>query len=236
MWLTLLTASVLGLVDSVDCQCARPDQLPVECQCTRLGQFCTYFSILTRYNRVSSVTYPSSLPPSLPHSSSPPLLSFLPPFLPFLLPLLLLPTNVVGLFVCYVSSTLSQVCYSLCLMLSQCCWYVHLCKWLLRSVFYHFTYNSVMISQVRLKFQPRVPFLLREYPINLNPVTLHSFIHIILYSIPSVLVTHKVEKTLLCLSHRYQTGQFVSIGTLILINVLITLLDFSIVALLRRHR
>ena len=101
---------------------------------------------------------------------------------------------------------------------------------------FHFTYNSVMISQVRLKFQPRVPFLLREYPINLNPVTLHSFIHIILYSIPSVFVTHKVEKTLLCLSHRHQTGQFVSIATLILINVLITLLDFSIVALLRRHR
>ena len=69
------------------------------------------------------------------------------------------------------------MCYSLCLMLSQYCWYVHLCKRLLRSVFYHFTYNSVMISQVRLKFQPKVPFLLREDPINLNPVTLHSFIH-----------------------------------------------------------
>ena len=108
----------------------------------------------------------------------------------------------VGLFGCYVSSTLSSVCYSLCLMLSQCCWYVHLCKWLLLSVFYHFTYNSVMISQVRLKFQPRVPFLLHEYPINLNPVTLHSFIHIILYSIPSALVTHEVEKNVLCLRGR----------------------------------
>ena len=126
--------------------------------------------------------YPSSLPPSLPPSSSSLPLSFLPPFLPFLLPLLLSPTNVVGLFECYVSSTLSSVCYSLCLMLNQYCWYVHLCKRLLRSVFYHFTYNSVMLSQVRLKFQPRVPFLLREDPINLNPVTFHSFIHIILYS------------------------------------------------------
>ena len=80
-------------------------------------------------------------------------------------------------YMAYMSLPPSPVCYSLCLMLSQYCWYVHLCKRLLRSVIYHFTYNSVKISQVRLKFQPKVPFLLREDPINLNPVTLHSFIH-----------------------------------------------------------
>ena len=198
---SVLTASVLGLINSM-------------LNVTVLGLVnSVHIFISLAQSEVDTIEsgyvslLPPSLPPSLPHSSSPLLLSFLPPFLPFLLPLLLLPTNVLGLFGCYVSnSTLSSVCYSLCLMLTQCCWYVHLCKWLLRSVFYNFTYNSVMISQVRLKFQPRVPFLLREYPINLNPVTLHSFIHIILYSIPSVLVTHEVEKTLLYLSHQHQIG------------------------------